>query len=63
MSCISIVRGPGKPERYVPEKILRQRIRNGKLQYLVKWERYPESEATWEPVNFKRMFQILLLNF
>ena len=45
----SVIRG--KPERYVPEKILRQRTRNGKLQYLVKWERYPESEATWEPAD------------
>src|SRR5271170_3131867 len=37
----SVIRG--KPERYISEKILRQRIRQGKLQYLVKWERYPES--------------------
>ena len=42
----SIIRG--RPERYIPEKILKQRTRQGKLQYLVKWERYPESEATWE---------------
>jgi hypothetical protein len=42
----SVIRG--KPERYIPEKILKQRIRQGKLQYLVKWERYPESDATWE---------------
>jgi len=42
----SIIRG--RPERYIPEKVLKQRIRQGKLQYLVKWERYPESEATWE---------------
>ena len=30
----SIIRG--KPERYIPEKILKQRTRQGKLQYLVK---------------------------
>ena len=45
----SVIRG--KPERYVPERILKQRTRNGKLQYLVKWKRYPESEATWEPID------------
>ena len=45
----SIIRG--KPERYIPERILKQRIRKGQLQYLVKWERYPESEATWEPAD------------
>lgn len=45
----SIIRG--KPNRYIPEKILRQQIRNGVLQYLVKWEHYPESEATWESAD------------
>src|SRR5437868_15232929 len=45
----SVIRG--KPEWYIPESILKQRIRKGQLQYLVKWERYPESEATWEPAD------------
>jgi Chromo (CHRromatin Organisation MOdifier) domain len=45
----SVIRG--RPERYISEKILKQRIRQGKLQYLVKWERYPESGATWEPAD------------
>jgi hypothetical protein len=38
----------GQSERFVPEKILRQRTRNGQRQYLVKWEQYPDIEATWE---------------
>jgi hypothetical protein len=41
----------GQPERFVPERILRQRTRNGQRQYLVKWERYPDTEATWEPAE------------
>jgi hypothetical protein len=45
----SVIRG--QPERYIPEKILRHRIRKGELQYLVKWERYPESESTWESAD------------
>ncbi|CAB4403188.1 unnamed protein product [Rhizophagus irregularis] len=40
-----------QPERYVPEQILRHRIRRGQDQYLVKWERYPGTEATWEPAS------------
>ena len=54
----------GKPEQYIPEKILKQRIRKGQLQYLVKWERYPESEATWEPANsLKEDAPNLIANF
>jgi len=45
----SVIRG--RPERYVPEQILRHRIRKGQDQYLVKWERYPDTEATWEPAS------------
>jgi hypothetical protein len=58
----SVIRG--KPERYIPERILKQRIRQGKLQYLVKWERYPESEATWEPADsLKEDVPNLIANF
>lgn len=37
-------------EEYVPEEILKQRIRKGQEQpeYLVKWEGYAASESTWE---------------
>ncbi|GET54182.1 DDE-type integrase/transposase/recombinase [Rhizophagus irregularis DAOM 181602=DAOM 197198] len=45
----SVIRG--QPERFVPERILRHRIRKGRDQYLVKWERYPDTEATWEPAD------------
>ena len=45
----SVIRG--KPERFIPEKIIKQRTRKGQLQYLVKWYRYPENRATWEPAN------------
>jgi Chromo (CHRromatin Organisation MOdifier) domain len=45
----SVIRG--YPQRYIPEKILNQRIRKGQLQYLVKWERYPINKATWEPAD------------
>lgn len=43
------------PEEPVPEgeyeveKILSHRMKNGRLQYLVKWLRYEESDNSWEP--------------
>ncbi len=36
---------------YVVEKILDRKLQNGKRMYLVKWENYPMSQNTWEPVN------------
>ncbi|KAK3094693.1 hypothetical protein FSP39_004990 [Pinctada imbricata] len=36
-------------EKYVVEKILDNRVKNGKTEYLIKWKNYHESENTWEP--------------
>jgi hypothetical protein len=41
----------GNPRVFTPEKILKQRIRQGRLQYLIKWKRYPENRSTWEPAD------------
>ena len=45
----SVIRG--NPQYYVPEKILKQRIRKDKLEYLIKWRRYPIEQSTWEPAD------------
>jgi hypothetical protein len=46
----SVIRG--NPKRFIPEKILKQRMSNSQgKQYLVKWLRYPENEATWESAD------------
>jgi len=34
---------------WLVEQVLNSRMHRSKLQYLVKWEGYPASEATWEP--------------
>jgi len=38
-------------EQYEVEAIRAHRWRNNKLQYLIKWKGYPESNNTWEPVG------------
>lgn len=40
---------PDGNDVYSVERILGKRIRNGTVEYLVKWAEYPESYATWEP--------------
>jgi len=38
-------------EEFTVERILDKRVRNGKGEYLIKWEGYPDTENTWEPVD------------
>ena len=56
----SVIRGT--PKKYIPEKILKQRTRNGKLQYLVKWKRYPIEQSTWEPAQILQEDAPILVN-
>lgn len=37
------------PPKYVVEKILDKRVKNGCVEYLLKWAGYPWSECSWEP--------------
>lgn len=34
---------------FAAERILKKRMRKGKIQYLVKWSNFPKSASTWEP--------------
>lgn len=36
-------------DEYVVEKILAQRKRKKKYEYLIKWKYWPESDSSWEP--------------
>jgi len=38
-------------EQYEVEVIQAHQQRNHKLQYLIKWKGYPESDNAWEPVK------------
>ncbi|RWS13632.1 chromobox protein 1-like protein [Dinothrombium tinctorium] len=41
--------GAGQEEEYVVEKILEKRKRNGRIEYLIKWQGWPDEDNTWEP--------------
>ncbi len=37
--------------KYLVEKLLESRIQDGKLEFRVKWEGFPLSDCTWEPLK------------
>ena len=52
----------GEPE-YEVEKILDRRGRHPNFKYLVKWEGYPDSDNSWEPINNLRNAKDLIEEF
>ena len=50
-------------KKYEAKKVLDTRNYQGKIEYLVKWKRYKDSENTWEPANHLINAQRLLKNF
>ena len=38
-------------DEYEVEKIVDKRVKNGKVEYKIKWVGYPMSDCTWEPLK------------
>ena len=46
---------------YLIEKILDRRRNNNRLEYKIKWEGYPMSQSTWEPIeNLKTAIELVI---
>ncbi|OIW07290.1 hypothetical protein TanjilG_11924 [Lupinus angustifolius] len=59
-----IENGNASPDGYYEvEAIRRKRIFKGKVQYLVKWEGWPESTNTWEPIKNLKNVQEMIDDF
>lgn len=50
-NCPKMSRNQSKSDYFKVEKILDKRTINRRLEYLIKWAGYPESENTWEPAK------------
>lgn len=50
-------------DMYNIEKILDRRVMNGRIEYKIKWEGYPMSQCTWEPLKNLETVKELLTEF
>ena len=46
-------------EGYVVEKILDKRIRNGYVEYFLKWKDYPSNHNSWEHEGNLECFELI----
>eukprot|EP00794_Sanderia_malayensis_P008935 gene8936-9888_t len=47
--CLKMEPGPARGEVFAAERILKRRLKKGRVQYLVKWHGYSQKYNTWEP--------------
>mmetsp|Transcript_33178 Transcript_33178/g.51862 ORF Transcript_33178/g.51862 Transcript_33178/m.51862 type:complete len:171 (-) Transcript_33178:66-578(-) len=52
-----------KEKTYAVEKIVDKRTTKGRVEYLLKWEGYPDAENTWEPASILHHCSELIAEF
>ena len=49
-------------DRYEIERIVEKRYRNTRLEYLIKWRGYADSQNTWEPCKYRSTMVFALVH-
>ena len=50
-------------EEYQVEQIMGKRVRRGRIEYKIKWDGFPVSQCTWEPLSHLENIKEMISNY
>jgi hypothetical protein len=62
-SAVSLSSQSHSEEEYIVEKIIDKRFKNGRVEYLVKWQGYNIKDSTWEPMENLKSVLIMVQEY